>query len=285
MRSNRFRRLWITALCLALLLAAWFLWHTLSTPSTLESNREQIPTPTSPIPKQPDSSAQSRPISPPPQSTDLDSTPQLAFVSGLIQASSDRRFAQLSTNYANDNIYVQTPVAEALKRMIDAAKQEGIELRVVSGFRSHPHQLTIWQRKWDEHPEMDDISRVAQILRYSSLPGISRHHWGTDVDLNSTQLNYWQTEQAQAELRWLRQHAPTYGFCEPYSGKSAGTRAHGYEDEPWHWSYRALAQPLQQLRSQTIDSVFNQAIPGQAALSHQRTKIEHLVNGIARTCQ
>lgn len=70
-----------------------------------------------------------------------------------------------------------------LEGMILAARKDGVNLRVVSAFRSYHHQKNLWQRKW-RRTSGNDKARLQAVLRYSSPPAFSRHHWGSDVDFN-----------------------------------------------------------------------------------------------------
>ncbi len=86
-------------------------------------------------------------------------------------------------------------VADFLE-MCAAARQADIEIAVFSGFRDFDSQVTIWNRKYRgeralldahgvpvDHATLDAAARVDHILRWSALPGASRHHWGSELDL------------------------------------------------------------------------------------------------------
>lgn len=146
--------------------------------------------------------------------------------------------------------YLRSEVAAALARMAREAHAAGVLLKAVSTTRSYARQRTIWNGKFtgqrlangmnlaEQYP--DTLQRCLAILEYSSAPGTSRHHWGTDVDLNCVSMSYWETEEGRTVLHWLRENAPEYGFYLAYTEG----REHGYQYEPWHWSYRPMAQPL-----------------------------------------
>ncbi len=102
-------------------------------------------------------------------------------------------------------------------------------------------------RKWLAEPS---ANRLAIILKFSALPGASRHHWSTDVDFNSTTSADW-APAASAGSRpgilfdlgvWLRTNAPRAGFAQPYTAGRTG----GYNEEPWHYSYAPIAVGLRQ---------------------------------------
>ena len=86
-------------------------------------------------------------------------------------------------------------------------------------------------------PPMD---RARTILMYSSMPGSSRHHWGTDVDIHSLEPADFQSGKGAEVLTWLREHGADFGFVEVYTDDSTRT---GYQPEAWHWSYLPLAAP------------------------------------------
>ena len=73
------------------------------------------------------------------------------------------------------------------------------------------------------------------------MPGTTRHHWGTDIDLNSFELAYYQTAEGQKVYKWLKENAAIYGFYQPYNESDDKCRT-GYKEEKWHWSYKPLAR-------------------------------------------
>ena len=80
--------------------------------------------------------------------------------------------------------------------MRDAARAEGIDLQAISSFRDFDRQLVLWNRKWRgdrplydrrgallDHARLTEPQRVDAILAWSAIPGGSRHHWGSDIDV------------------------------------------------------------------------------------------------------
>ena len=132
---------------------------------------------------------------------------------------------------------------EAFKKMSESARSAGISLKIISSTRNFEQQKSIWEGKWSrfakEAPAPKD--RALKILEYSSMPGSSRHHWGTDIDLND--LNNPSFERGgkyEKVYEWLAAHAHEFGFCQPYTPG----RPHGYHEEKWHWSYTPLSKPF-----------------------------------------
>ena len=120
--------------------------------------------------------------------------------------------------------------------MAQAARQEGIALRIISATRNFAAQQRIWEAKWRGRRKVNGqvlnimvpnpTQRALKILEYSSMPGTSRHHWGTDIDLNALTNAYFTSgERVKKVYDWLQAHAAEYGFCQVYTeqGKIART--------------------------------------------------------------
>lgn len=194
-------------------------------------------------------------------------TPTLKQVNGTVLPHKDERFVQIPSKYTHKTEYIQKNVMPDLERMIVAARKNGVNLRVISAFRSYWHQRNIWERKWQQ-AEGSDKTRVKSVLRYSTPPAFSRHHWGADVDFNSVKLAYWESAEGKKTLRWLQKNARKFGFCQVYSqGRKSG---HG--EEMWHWSHVRSAQPYYQLRMKTIKQVRNINLPGRHLLKVELVK-------------
>ncbi|MEI6894326.1 MAG: M15 family metallopeptidase [Colwellia sp.] len=150
--------------------------------------------------------------------------------------------------------------------LVAAANNDGIELKVASGFRTFDRQLQLWNNKFSGKTPLKNIAGevispaslsplqlMHSILLYSALPGASRHHWGCDIDVYAPnllmegyqlQLEPWEySEQGPLAMlsTWLNQHAHLFGFYFPYASFQGGVA-----QEPWHLSYLPLAQHFQQ---------------------------------------
>ncbi len=143
-----------------------------------------------------------------------------------------------------------------------AAARDGFDLVAVSSFRDFGRQRAIWNAKFrGERPafdrrgrpvrmrELDPGARVETILLWSALPGASRHHWGSDVDVADGRAiaagyeprleagEYRRGGPFAALSAWLGDHMRRYGFYRPY------TRAgRGVQPEPWHLSYAPVSR-------------------------------------------
>lgn len=180
--------------------------------------------------------------------------PDIAYLLGRFNPQTDARFvkpADVHTAGAARNQYLRKETYEAFTRMAAAAAQEGITLIIVSATRNFDTQKSIWETKWQAEASIaDEAERAKKILLYSSMPGTSRHHWGTDMDLNNLNNAYFESGEGLKIYQWLVAHAHEYGFCQPYTSKVQGRT--GYEEEKWHWSYTPLSVPLLEAYKKTI---------------------------------
>nr|WP_268820159.1 M15 family metallopeptidase [Paraglaciecola sp. G1-23] len=157
-------------------------------------------------------------------------------------------------------------VCAAFKQMQLAAAKDQIDIQIVSSYRSFARQLHIWQKKWtgktailDINEQAIDISTITNqqklfaILTWSALPGASRHHWGTDLDVydkksvvesgHNFQLvcSEYEAEGPCAALNtWLSKYAQDFNFNRPYHTYKGGVAA-----EPWHLSFMPIAQKIE----------------------------------------
>ena len=148
-------------------------------------------------------------------------------------------------------MYLRKETLDAFLKMEDAADKDGIELRVASATRNFDYQKNLWNNKWVGAVFIDGknlaktipdgLTRFEKILEYSAVPGTSRHHWGTEIDLNAATPQYFDTKEGEAVYDWLEKNASTYGFCQPYTLKGSD-RPTGYNEEKWHWSYLPLSK-------------------------------------------
>lgn len=174
------------------------------------------------------------------------------FLLGKFNPAKNDYFVEIPITYASRRgMYIQKEVLNSFVLMFNSAKSDGIDLKIVSATRSFYRQKEIWDKKWNRYDDLDEYNRAIEILKYSSMPGTSRHHWGTDIDINSLSTEYFQSGNGLKEYLWLVENAERFGFCEPYKNKNEGKRT-GYEDEPWHWSYFPLSKEYLKLYKMQI---------------------------------
>lgn len=182
------------------------------------------------------------------------------FLLGKYDPRKDTSFIAVNSKYTNrPGLYMKKVAYKAYIAMFEAAKKDGIALNIVSATRTFDVQKSIWDAKWTGTRLVDGqnvdtipnaLKRARAVLTYSAMPGTSRHHWGTDVDINNTDTSYFNSEKGKKELKWLQQHAHEFGFYQPYAG--AQFKSNGHYEEPWHWSYVALSKKYLRCYRQVI---------------------------------
>lgn len=118
--------------------------------------------------------------------------------------------------------------AVAWSALLAAARDDGVGLQLVSGYRSYEQQARIWERKLRAGQTPGEIRRVV------AVPGFSQHHTGRALDIGTpgyTDL----TEQfaGTRAFHWLTERAPAFGFSMPYTRDNTL----GIAYEPWHWFF------------------------------------------------
>lgn len=225
----------------------------------------------------------------------LDTIP-LKYLLGQFDPSQDTLFRRIDPRFSQGSAtrqMIHQETHDAFEQMWKAAKAEGISLQIVSATRPFIYQKSIWEGKWKGQRLVggqnlaktvpDPAERASLILRYSSMPGTSRHHWGTDIDINNFENSYFEKGQGLKEYQWLQAHAAEYGFCQVYSAKGED-RPYGYEEEKWHWSYRPLADLYLASYLATVTPEMITGFAGSEVV-RELDVIERYVNGISPACK
>lgn len=190
----------------------------------------------------------------------LDSIPAQALVAksyllGKFDPATHPDFVPIKSPYTDKSgMMLRKEALDAFEKMWKSAKSAGISLKIISSTRTFTQQKAIWENKWSrfaaEAP--DPTKRALKILEFSSMPGSSRHHWGTDIDLNDLHNSAFEPGGKYEKVyQWLVAHAAEFGYCQPYT---AGRKA-GYQEEKWHWSYTPLSKPfLAQYKAQVQEA-------------------------------
>ena len=167
------------------------------------------------------------------------------FLLGKVTRKDNPLFVKVSTEHTERNIHLIPPVYEAFKKMHEAALADNIKLKITSGHRTFAEQIYEWTLRWDnprtDTEFADDVEKAKFVLQYRSMPGTTRHHWGTDIDINSFELAYFQTEEGINVYNWLKKNAAAFGFYQPYTEINE-IRPKGYQEEKWHWSYKPISR-------------------------------------------
>lgn len=177
------------------------------------------------------------------------------------------------------NLLVHKEVLASLQTMREEAAAAGFNLKLASAFRGYDQQLNIWNAKAKGLRPLLDSSGVAldystlspteivyAILRWSALPGASRHHWGSDMDVydSSRMPEGYKVQLVPQESQpggvfadfhlWLDDNLKYFNFFRPYAHDLGGIAP-----ERWHLSYAPIANEYQkalsyELLEETISS-------------------------------
>jgi zinc D-Ala-D-Ala carboxypeptidase len=129
--------------------------------------------------------------------------------------------------------FLTPSAAQAWLAMRDAAALDGIELILVSAFRSIERQAELLATKLAKSMTLE------QALEYSAYPGFSEHHSGNAIDIGTNDARHLEEEFAfTPAFAWLCENAAGFGFTMTYPRNNP----HGIAYEPWHWCFHpALA--------------------------------------------
>ena len=178
----------------------------------------------------------------------------------ILTGSTERHLRRLNPA---QSIMIHAQVVEPFVALQTQAAKQGFDLQICSGFRSFERQLHIWNGKLSGlRPVVDKAGnpivlealspwdQIQAVLRWSALPGASRHHWGTDFDVYDAAAmpEGYQIQLTPEEVEGAGIFAPMHdwldrsfdgdslGFCRPY-----GTDKGGVAPERWHLSYAPIA--------------------------------------------
>lgn len=131
---------------------------------------------------------------------------------------------------SNKNILLEEDCAYSVKNMFDKALEDGIELMLVSGYRTYDYQNNIFNIQVKKYGEIEANKLVAR-------PGESEHQSGLSVDITSKSVGYLLEESFDNtdEYKWLMQNAYKFGFILRYPKDKEDITKYSYE--PWHFRY------------------------------------------------
>ncbi|MDF2556596.1 MAG: carboxypeptidase [Bacillales bacterium] len=123
---------------------------------------------------------------------------------------------------------MRADAANALEALFAKAKQEGIELNAISGYRSYEYQHKLFSRNIKANPKAN---------LFSSRPGESEHQTGLAIDISSPSVDnrLVQSLGETKEGKWLEANAPEFGFIIRFPKEKENITRYRYE--PWHIRY------------------------------------------------
>lgn len=159
----------------------------------------------------------------------------LGISSELIAARGLRECAEATTLElaevgADGRNYLLVPsAAEAWRNLKAAAHIDGVDLFIVSAFRSIERQVQIVSGK------LEAGDAIENILTVCAPPGFSEHHTGRAIDVSTSGSHALEIEFDQtAAYAWLTARASEFGYYLSYPDGNSW----GYQYEPWHWCFQ-----------------------------------------------
>jgi|TARA_R110002020_G_scaffold63136_1_gene168229 LAS superfamily LD-carboxypeptidase LdcB len=184
--------------------------------------------------------------------------PSLSFASEIQKFSRSQLIGKGNPDIVGDSYTskMHKDAKAAFLKMKAAAAKDGITIEVVSAYRNFQRQKEIFEGKYQRFTNqgLAPLDAIKKIIEYSTIPGTSRHHWGTDIDIIDGGVSPRPKSVLQPELfhgkgpfcklkEWLNSNANSFGFFEVYTDNA---NRRGFKYEPWHFSYAPVSKPMLQ---------------------------------------
>jgi len=153
-----------------------------------------------------------------------------------------------------DTILLESRTHKAFEKMANEAKKDGFKLKIVSAYRGYDRQKQIWNNKYNKFTKthsLEPIKAIEEIIRYSTIPGTSRHHWGTDIDIIDGNFPDEKDVLMSSKFekggvfygikQWLDLNSKKFGFYLTYNNNP---KRMGFDYEPWHYSYAPISKKI-----------------------------------------
>lgn len=154
----------------------------------------------------------------------------------LLENNTNIQTAKIEARFARDvGMKYDARAVSYLNAMCAAAEKDGVSLLVISSFRLHSRQVTLFQNQLKKvqanNPQLSEQAAIDKAATVVAYPGSSEHELGLAVDFNSVEETFENTKQ----FAWLQAHAAEYGFVMRYPKSKQGITGVIYE--PWHYRY------------------------------------------------
>ncbi len=180
--------------------------------------------------------------------------PQLSFNSSYTSIDKDFLIGKSDYSFQGPSWKMQQETYASFQDMKKAAATAGLKIEVVSAYRSFERQKQIYEGKYKRFTAagLAPLDAIKKIIEYSTIPGTSRHHWGTDIDIIDANGSPRPSSVLQAKhfhgagpfcklKEWLNENAAKFGFYEVYTDNA---QRKGFKYEPWHFSYAPVSKQL-----------------------------------------
>ena len=149
---------------------------------------------------------------------------------------------KINIAYLPNNYNLDSRILDSYNNMLNAAKNDGITLKIISGFRTYSGQVSLFNNKVNQYINKGYSREKAKELaaQYVAPPGTSEHLTGLAVDLISTDWYNYNSDlnsnfEKTKEFEWLYNNCAKYGFILRYPKDKENVTKINYE--PWHYRY------------------------------------------------
>lgn len=133
---------------------------------------------------------------------------------------------------------LESQACRQCRALIEAAKKDGVEIKVLSAYRSCDYQQFLWEKSVSQliGEGLDYPQAVEEVGKTLAKAGHSEHNCGLAVDFSTPQAEdtedgFYSTRQG----KWLCRNAHRYGFILRYPRMKEHIT--GFSYEPWHYRY------------------------------------------------
>ncbi|MGI6360942.1 MAG: M15 family metallopeptidase [Bacillota bacterium] len=151
--------------------------------------------------------------------------------------------------YLDESTQLEAETAAALILMMEDLEKAGLEIMIMSGYRTYEKQEQLYQaeikRLYRENPALSEEEVLQQAATKVAVPGSSEHQLGLAVDIAVEGVKSAELHQS-AVGRWIEAHGAKYGFIVRYPQDKQ--QITGVIYEPWHLRY--VRAPLAKILSE-----------------------------------
>ena len=143
----------------------------------------------------------------------------------------EAKAADLVAVTSDGRIKLHQSAATRFREMQAAAKVDGVDLLLLSGFRDVESQNYLFFKVKEQR-----VQATAKRAEVSAPPGHSEHHTGYALDFGDPGFPDTHLETSFEEtpaFKWLAKNAPKYSFELSFPRDNA----QGISYEPWHWRF------------------------------------------------
>ena len=160
------------------------------------------------------------------------------------------------SHIAGDTIMLEQNTLIAFNKMHVAALEDGIDIKIVSGFRDFKRQMLIWDNKYKKYTaeyKLSPTKAIEEIFNFSTIPGTSRPRGGPEIAIVDASDEKYKdeedvllTEKYENGIftklkKWMDVNSERFGFYLTYVNDK---NRKGFEYEPWHYSYKPVSVEL-----------------------------------------